>query len=80
MDIRIMPLCAWLYLLNYLDRGNIGNSKVLNEETGDSLMQATGMTEMQYQIAVSIFALAYALFEGKYIRILAVQMVGRPLT
>lgn len=35
LDIRILPLCCWLYLLNFLDRGNIGNARVLNQETGD---------------------------------------------
>ena len=63
MDLRILPLCAWMYLLNYLDRGNIGNSKLLNSETGDSLMEQTNMTNLEYAIAVSLFAVAYALFE-----------------
>lgn len=63
VDLRIFPLCAWLYLLNYLDRGNIGNSKVLNEETGDDLLQTIPLSDTQYAIAVSMFALAYALFE-----------------
>ncbi|KAI5361634.1 Putative major facilitator superfamily, MFS transporter superfamily [Septoria linicola] len=63
MDLHILPLCAFLYLLNYLDRGNIGNSKVLNNETGDSLLQATNMTNSHYAVAVSMFSLAYALFE-----------------
>ena len=63
MDRRILPLCAWIYLLNYLDRGNIGNGKVLNEETGDDLIQQTGMDDTKYAIAVSLFSLAYFLFE-----------------
>ena len=63
MDLRILPLCAWIYLLNYLDRGNIGNSKVLNEETHDDLLQNTGMDDTKYAIAVSLFSLAYFLFE-----------------
>lgn len=63
MDLHILPLCAWIYLLNYLDRGNIGNSKVLNEETGDSLLQRTNMTNANYAVAVSLFSVAYALFE-----------------
>jgi len=63
MDLRILPLCAFMYLLNYLDRGNIGNSKLLNSETGDSLMQQTNMSNLEYAIAVSLFAVAYAVFE-----------------
>jgi len=52
-----------MYLLNYLDRGNIGNARVLNSETGDSLIQQTNMSDLQYAIAVSLFAVAYAVFE-----------------
>ncbi|KAJ5606239.1 hypothetical protein N7510_009020, partial [Penicillium lagena] len=63
LDIRILPLCCWIYLLNFLDRGNIGNAKVLNEETGDDLLQRTGMTAMDYSITLTLFSLAYAVFE-----------------
>ncbi|KAI8623425.1 MFS transporter [Xylariaceae sp. FL1651] len=63
LDIRILPLCCWLYLLNFLDRGNIGNAKVLNQETGDDLLQRTDMTANGYALAVTLFSLAYALFE-----------------
>ncbi|KAF2174737.1 MFS general substrate transporter [Zopfia rhizophila CBS 207.26] len=62
-DWHILPLCAWVYLLNYLDRGNIGNAKVLNQETGDSLLLQTGMGANEYAITVSLFSVAYALFE-----------------
>ncbi|KAK3640116.1 hypothetical protein LTR56_012092 [Elasticomyces elasticus] len=77
MDLHILPLCAWIYLLvclptwhgidrpliaskNYLDRGNIGNSKVLNSESGDDLLQQTNMTATNYAVAVSLFSVAYA--------------------
>lgn len=63
IDIRLMPLCAWIYLLNYLDRGNIGNARVLSRETGDSLAQVTNITPAQYSIVISLFSLAYGLFE-----------------
>ena len=63
LDIRILPLCCCVYLLNFLDRGNIGNSKVLNQETGDSLLQQTNMTADGYAITVTMFSLAYAIFE-----------------
>lgn len=63
IDIRILPLCCWVYLLNFLDRGNIGNSKVLNSETGDDLLQQTNMSASDYAITVTLFSLAYALFE-----------------
>lgn len=63
VDLRMLPICAWMYLLNYLDRGNIGNSKVLNEETGNSLLQETGMSLHQYALAVTLFSVAYCVFE-----------------
>lgn len=49
--------------LTSTDRGNIGNSKVLNEETGDDLLQQTNMTADGYALTVTLFSLAYALFE-----------------
>lgn len=61
--MRLIPLCAWIYLLNYLDRGNIGNAKVLNQETGDSLLQQTNLGTTGYAVAVSLFSVAYTLFE-----------------
>ncbi|KAL1615527.1 hypothetical protein SLS54_008932 [Diplodia seriata] len=63
MDVYILPICAWIYPLNYLDRDNIGNTKVLNEETGNSLPQRTGMNNVKYAVVVSLFWLAYAIFK-----------------
>ncbi|KAB8067587.1 MFS transporter [Aspergillus leporis] len=62
-DLRIIPLCAAIYLLCYLDRSNIGNAKILNEDTGDDLLTETNMTSYQYTIALMVFLIAYALFE-----------------
>jgi len=63
LDVRIIPLCCWLYQLNFLDRGNIGNAKVLNQETHDDLLDRTGMTASGYAITVTLFSVAYAVFE-----------------
>ncbi|KAI5857458.1 MFS transporter [Durotheca rogersii] len=63
LDARIIPLCCWLYLLNFLDRGNIGNARVLNKETGDDLLAKTGMTSNGYALTVTLFSVAYAVFE-----------------
>ena len=35
----------------------------MNEETGDSILQATSTTTKGYAVAVSLFSLAYAIFE-----------------
>jgi MFS family permease len=63
LHARVLPLCCWVYLLNFLHRGNIGNSKVLDEETGDSLLQQTNMTADGYALTATVFLLAYTLFE-----------------
>ncbi|EMR71341.1 putative mfs transporter protein [Eutypa lata UCREL1] len=63
LDIRLLPLCCWLYLLNFLDRGNIGNARILNNETGDDLMTRTGTTSQGYAITLTLFSVAYAVFE-----------------
>lgn len=52
-----------MYLLNFLDRGNIGNARVLNSETHDDLLSQTGMTAYGYAITLTVFSLAYAVFE-----------------
>jgi hypothetical protein len=63
IDRHLVPLCAFVYLLNYLDRSNIGNSKILNRETGDSFMQKLKLDDQKFAITVTLFSLAYFLFE-----------------
>jgi MFS family permease len=63
VDMRLLPLCGFVYLLNYLDRGNIGAARIMNEETGDDILQQTNTTTTGYAVAVSLFSLAYATFE-----------------
>ncbi|KAI9648898.1 hypothetical protein NHQ30_001464 [Ciborinia camelliae] len=62
-DLKIVPLCAGIYLLCYLDRSNIGNAKTLNDSTHDDLLSDTHMTGFQYIIALMSFLIAYAIFE-----------------
>ncbi|KAK3067951.1 hypothetical protein LTS18_000876, partial [Coniosporium uncinatum] len=62
-DLRIIPLCAGIYLLCYLDRSNVGNAKVLNANTGNDLLTETHMTEKEYTIALMVFLIAYGIFE-----------------
>ncbi|KAI4951857.1 hypothetical protein J4E91_003318 [Alternaria rosae] len=63
LDLRVLPLCCWVYLLNFLDRGNIGNARVLNTETGDDMLSNTGLTPHGYALTVTLFSVAYAVFE-----------------
>ncbi|KAH8670715.1 MFS transporter [Ilyonectria robusta] len=63
-DIRLIPICAMMYLLAYLDRSNIGNAKVMNSETNSDLLSSTGMTSNQYSVALMVFLIAYTIFEA----------------
>ncbi|KAI5239145.1 putative MFS transporter [Aureobasidium subglaciale] len=63
-DMRLIPICAMMYLLAYLDRSNIGNAKVMNSESGRDLMTETGMDNKQYAVALMVFLIAYTLFEA----------------
>ncbi|KAF2020465.1 permease of the major facilitator superfamily [Aaosphaeria arxii CBS 175.79] len=62
-DFRLIPICATMYLLAYLDRSNIGNAKVMNSEEGHDLMTETNISGTQYAIALMVFLIAYTLFE-----------------
>lgn len=42
MDIRLIPMLALLYLLSFLDRGNIGNARI------EGLVDDLHMTGPQY--------------------------------
>lgn len=62
-DFRLVPLCAMMYLLAYLDRTNIGNAKVMNSETKQDLLSQTKTSDYQYAIALMVFLIAYTIFE-----------------
>lgn len=57
MDIWIIPTVACLYLLAFLDRGNIGNAKI--EGMADDLK----LVGNQYNIALTVFFIPYAFLE-----------------
>ncbi|KAF1988899.1 MFS general substrate transporter [Aulographum hederae CBS 113979] len=57
MDLRLIPMLALLYLLSFLDRGNIGNAKI------EGLQEDLNMTGPQYNWTLTIFFFSYAAFE-----------------
>ncbi|KAJ3558531.1 hypothetical protein NM688_g873 [Phlebia brevispora] len=57
IDWHVVPWLALLYLLNFLDRGNIGNARLYHMQ--DDLH----ITDQQYLIALTVFFFPYALFE-----------------
>ncbi|EIM84794.1 MFS general substrate transporter [Stereum hirsutum FP-91666 SS1] len=63
MDIRILPASMFIYVLNFLARANIGNAKILNENTGNSLDQTLQITDHQYTVALMVFLIAYMIFQ-----------------
>ncbi|KAF9015501.1 MFS general substrate transporter [Cyathus striatus] len=57
IDLHVIPWLSVLYLLNFLDRGSIGNAKLYRLETD------LGITDRQYLIALTVFFFPYSLFE-----------------
>ncbi|KAH6607284.1 MFS permease [Trichoderma cornu-damae] len=57
MDMRLLPMLAVLYLLSFLDRGNIGNAKI------EGLQEDLNMSPSQYNLCLTIFFFTYAAFE-----------------
>jgi len=56
MDWHLIPMLALLYLLSFLDRGNIGNAKI------EGLQETLGMSNAQYNCLTAFF-FTYAAFE-----------------
>lgn len=57
MDMHLIPMLAILYLLSFLDRGNIGNAKIQGLETDLHL------TGVQYGLCATVFFFTYSVFE-----------------
>ncbi|KAB8254860.1 major facilitator superfamily domain-containing protein [Aspergillus pseudonomiae] len=57
MDLRIIPMLAVLYLLAFLDRGNIGNAKI------EGLLDDLNITGPQYNWCLTVFFFTYCAFE-----------------
>ncbi|KAF8963255.1 MFS general substrate transporter [Flammula alnicola] len=57
MDWTILPIMTMFYLLSFLDRSNIGNARIAG------LQKGLRMTDIQYEIAVTITYVPYILAE-----------------
>ncbi|EEP77816.1 predicted protein [Uncinocarpus reesii 1704] len=57
VDYRLVPLLAVLYLLAFIDRGNIANAKIAGMEKDLNLQGS------QYNVALTLFFVPYGLFE-----------------
>ncbi|KAH9903171.1 MFS general substrate transporter [Cubamyces lactineus] len=56
VDMRLVPIATALYLVSYLDRGNIGNAKL------QGLLTQLSLTSNRYSIALTMFYLGYCIF------------------
>ncbi|OQV04998.1 hypothetical protein CLAIMM_09802 [Cladophialophora immunda] len=65
IDLHLIPILWAMYIFNYLDRTNIGNAKVGGME--DDLH----LSSSDYSLVVSIFFVAYLVFEPPAVMILA---------
>ena len=61
-QLKVIGIDGWS-LDARTDPIDYGNSKVLNSETGDDLLSQTHMTANGYAITVTLFSLAYTVFE-----------------
>ncbi|KAB8075903.1 major facilitator superfamily domain-containing protein [Aspergillus leporis] len=57
MDLYLIPMLAVLYLLAFLDRGNIGNAKI------EGLLDDLHMTGQEYNWCLTVFFFTYCAFE-----------------
>jgi hypothetical protein len=57
MDLRLLPMLALLYLLSFLDRGNIGNAKI------EGLATDLKLTGPEYNWCLTVFFFTYCAFE-----------------
>lgn len=57
MDFHIIPMLSLLYLLCFLDRGNIGNANI------EGLSTDLGLSGKQYNMALTVFFFTYAPLE-----------------
>ncbi|KFX97714.1 hypothetical protein O988_04712 [Pseudogymnoascus sp. VKM F-3808] len=57
MDIRLIPVLTVLYLLSFMDRGNIGNANI------QGLTVDLGLSGAEYNLCLTVFFFTYCIFE-----------------
>lgn len=70
IDLRLMPMLIYIYILNYLDRNNIASARLGGIEAD------LGLVGTQYQTAISILFVGYILFQIPSNMVL--NWLGRP--
>ncbi|KAJ5612555.1 hypothetical protein N7510_005749 [Penicillium lagena] len=54
LDCRVVVPCCMMYILAYLDRSNLANVKILQNDTPDSLEESLGLKGIDFNWAVSV--------------------------
>ncbi|KAJ3714646.1 MFS general substrate transporter [Lentinula guzmanii] len=57
IDFRLMPILCVMYLMSFMDRGNIGNAKLQGLET------QLNLTGNRYNIVLTMYFIPYCIFE-----------------
>ncbi|RPB19879.1 MFS general substrate transporter [Terfezia boudieri ATCC MYA-4762] len=57
IDLRIIPICSFLYLLCFICRQNIGNAKTFH------MLETLPATSHEYQLALTAFFFTYSTFD-----------------
>lgn len=57
IDLRLLPILGAMYLLSFMDRGNIGNAKI------QGLVEQLDLTGNRYNIALTMFFIPYCICE-----------------
>lgn len=56
IDYHILPWICFAYLINYLDRVNLGNARTLNnDKPADNLVHQLNLKGNRYSIVVAVF-------------------------
>lgn len=64
LDWHLLPWICIGYLINYLDRVNLGNARTLNADVpGASLNARVGLAGERYSLVVAAFFIPYVLLE-----------------
>ena len=70
IDLRLMPMLIFIYILNYIDRNNIASARL------GGLEEDLGLVGNQYEIIISVLFVGYILFQVPSNMLL--NRLGRP--
>ncbi|KAF2133623.1 MFS transporter-like protein [Dothidotthia symphoricarpi CBS 119687] len=65
IDRWILPFICISYLINFLDRVNLGNARTLNNDIpANNIVRELSLTGNRFNIAVAVFFVPYVIFEA----------------